>query len=96
MLRDILLREVPVVLRTGLYAIPALIGATVLVLASRTGIHSVTVPIIAASTCFAIRLVGIHFDIEIPKPRGTTHPRANAPESTSDRLTDPPAGPNAQ
>src|SRR3954452_7728895 len=33
MLRDVLLRQVPTVLREGLYAIPALLGATVLVLA---------------------------------------------------------------
>src|SRR3954467_7109630 len=33
MLRDVLLREVPTVLREGLYAIPALLGATVLVIA---------------------------------------------------------------
>ena len=32
-LRDVLLREVPVVLRTGLYAIPALIGASIVVAA---------------------------------------------------------------
>ena len=29
MLRDVLVLEIPVVLRTGLYAIPALIGAAV-------------------------------------------------------------------
>jgi uncharacterized membrane protein YeiH len=33
MLRDVLLRQVPTVLREGLYAIPALLGATVLVVA---------------------------------------------------------------
>jgi uncharacterized membrane protein YeiH len=34
MLRDILLREVPIVLREGLYAVPDLLGAAVVVGAS--------------------------------------------------------------
>jgi uncharacterized membrane protein YeiH len=67
-LRDILLRDIPVVLRTGLYAIPALIGAAVVVIASRTGIRSLAIPIIAAAVCFVIRLAGIHFDLNVPKP----------------------------
>ena len=37
MLRDLLLREVPTVLREGLYAIPALLGASVLVVAQQLG-----------------------------------------------------------
>jgi uncharacterized membrane protein YeiH len=66
-LRDILLRDVPVVLRTGLYAIPALIGAAVVVIASQIGIRSLTVPIVGAGVCFIIRLAGIHFDLNVPK-----------------------------
>jgi uncharacterized membrane protein YeiH len=66
-LRDILLREVPVVLRTGLYAIPALIGASILVIASQAGTRSLAVPIIAAGVCFAIRVAGVHFDLNVPK-----------------------------
>ena len=66
-LRDILLGEIPVVLRTGLYAIPALIGATIVVLASENGIHNVAVPIIGAGVCFLIRLAGLHFDLNVPR-----------------------------
>src|SRR3546814_12601867 len=33
-LRDVLVREIPVVLRAGLYAVPALVGATIVVIAS--------------------------------------------------------------
>jgi len=40
MLRDILLREVPTVLRTGLYAIPALVGASIVVVASESATTS--------------------------------------------------------
>ena len=37
MLRDVLLRDVPTVLRQDLYAIPALLGAGVLVVAQEAG-----------------------------------------------------------
>ena len=66
MLRDVLLREIPGVLRGGLYAIPALIGAAIVASASRLGAHGVTFPIVAAAICFAVRLAGIHFDLNLP------------------------------
>jgi uncharacterized membrane protein YeiH len=67
--RDILVREIPAVLRTGLYAIPALIGAAVVVAASEAGTHNLIFPIAAAGVCFAIRLAGLYFDLNVPKPR---------------------------
>lgn len=66
-LRDILLREVPVVLRAGLYAIPALVGAAVVVVASEAGSDAVAVPIVGAAACFAIRLAGIFLDLSVPR-----------------------------
>lgn len=69
-LRDVLVREIPVVLRAGLYAIPALIGATIVVAASRSGSHSLAVPIVGAAACFLIRLAGIHFDLNVPRAAG--------------------------
>jgi uncharacterized membrane protein YeiH len=69
-LRDILLRDIPVVLRTGLYAIPAPTGAAVVVIASQIGTRSLAVPIIAAGVCFVIRVAGIRFDLNVPKARG--------------------------
>ena len=66
MLRDILLREVPVVLREGLYAIPALAGAAVVVGASEAGTHGLAFPIIGAAVCFGIRLIGIRWDVNVP------------------------------
>lgn len=66
-LRDVLLREIPVVLRSGLYAVPALIGASVVVIASEGGSRNVAFPIVAAAVCFAIRLAGVHFDLGVPR-----------------------------
>jgi uncharacterized membrane protein YeiH len=69
-LRDILLRDIPVVLRTGLYAIPALTGAAILVIAAQAGTRSLAVPIIAAAVCFIVRVLGIYFDVNVPKAPG--------------------------
>jgi uncharacterized membrane protein YeiH len=69
MLRDVLLRQVPVVLREGLYAIPALAGAAVVVGASKAGTHGLAFPIVGAALCFAIRLAGIHWRVDVPTAR---------------------------
>lgn len=68
--RDVLLREIPVVLRTGLYAIPALLGAAVVVIASEAGQHNLAVPILGAAACLAIRLAGLYLDLNVPRAPG--------------------------
>jgi len=66
MLRDVIVREVPQVLRSGLYAIPALIGAAIVVVAQRTG-HSGVVPqLVGVVVCFGIRVLGIRYDLSLP------------------------------
>jgi len=65
-LRDLLVREIPVVLRSGLYAIPALIGASIVVIASKSGTHNLAFPIVGAAVCFLIRLAGVYFDVNMP------------------------------
>jgi uncharacterized membrane protein YeiH len=67
--RDILVREIPVVLRTGLYAIPALLGAAVVVTASNSGVHSLAVPLMGAAVCFVIRLAGLYYDLSVPRAK---------------------------
>jgi uncharacterized membrane protein YeiH len=73
MLRDILVRQIPVVLRTGLYAIPALIGAAIVAVASELGTHNLAVPIVAAAVCFLIRVGGLYFDVNVPQAPGRAH-----------------------
>jgi uncharacterized membrane protein YeiH len=68
-LRDILVRQIPVVLREGLYAIPALLGAAVVVGAARSGAHGPAAPILAAAVCFGIRLAGLAFGLNVPRAR---------------------------
>ena len=67
-LRDILLRDIPVVLRTGLYAIPALVGASIIVAAAKSGTHNLAFPIVGAAVCFGIRMTGVYFNLSVPHP----------------------------
>jgi uncharacterized membrane protein YeiH len=73
-LRDVLIRQVPSVLRSGLYAIPALIGATVTVVALRLGFYGIPVAIGAAALCFAIRMLGVRYGLNAPSPRASPEP----------------------
>jgi uncharacterized membrane protein YeiH len=66
MLRDLLVREIPVVLREGLYAIPALVGAAIVVVAWESGTRGLAFPIIGAAVCFAIRILGLYRGINVP------------------------------
>jgi uncharacterized membrane protein YeiH len=66
-LRDVLVRRIPVVLREGLYAIPALLGASIVVGASRAGAHGLAAPILGALACFTIRLAGLAFGLNVPR-----------------------------
>jgi uncharacterized membrane protein YeiH len=74
--RDVLIGEVPVVLRSGLYAIPALVGALVMVVAGELGVAGVPAAIGGAALCFVIRLVGVHYDLDAPGPPGTARDSA--------------------
>src|SRR3954452_7770354 len=65
-LRDVLLRDVPVVLRHDLYAIPALLGAAILVLAQKSGTSSPVFPIFAAGVCIGVRLAGLKYGVNVP------------------------------
>jgi uncharacterized membrane protein YeiH len=67
MLRDILVREVPTVLRGGLYAIPALVGAAIVVVAYHAGDRTIVFPIVGAVVCFLMRMVGLRYGIGLPR-----------------------------
>ena len=73
-LRDVLIRQIPTVLRSGLYAIPALIGATVTVVATQLGGYGPPAAIGAAVLCFGIRMVGVRYGLNAPTPRAVPEP----------------------
>jgi uncharacterized membrane protein YeiH len=68
MLRDVLLREVPTVLREGLYAVPALLGAAVLAAAQQAGSTSPVFPVLGVVVCVVVRLFGLRYDVNVPTP----------------------------
>jgi uncharacterized membrane protein YeiH len=65
-IRDVLVRRVPAVLTSGLYAIPALVGAAIVVTAVRTGVYGVPAALGAAAACFLIRAAGIRYNLNAP------------------------------
>jgi uncharacterized membrane protein YeiH len=65
-LRDVLLRDVPTVLRHDLYAIPALLGAAVLVIAQQSGHDSPVFPVLGITLCVGLRLVGLRYGVNVP------------------------------
>jgi uncharacterized membrane protein YeiH len=73
-LRDVLIRQIPSVLRSGLYAIPALIGATITVVAVRLHAYGLPVAIGAAAVCFAVRMLGVRYGLNAPTPREAPEP----------------------
>ncbi|MGH2889133.1 MAG: trimeric intracellular cation channel family protein [Solirubrobacteraceae bacterium] len=88
MLRDVLLRQVPTVLRSELYAVPALIGAGILVGGHATGSRSAVFPILGALVCFAIRVAGMRYGIEFPvapSERSAERPAEGPPERPAER-----------
>jgi uncharacterized membrane protein YeiH len=68
-LRDVLVRRIPSVLSSGLYAIPALIGATATVVMTELHRYGLATAVSAAALCFVIRVVGVHYRIDAPMPR---------------------------
>ena len=70
-IRDTLVRQIPSVLHSELYAIPAVIGAAVTVATIRAGVYGVTAALGAAAVCFVIRMLGVGFRLNAPAPPGT-------------------------
>ena len=69
-LRDVLVGRIPTVLRSELYAIPALVGATIAVAAARAGADGPPAALGAAAACFLVRMLGVRFDLHAPGPPG--------------------------
>ena len=69
-LRDVLVRQVPAVLQSGLYAIPALIGAAITVATTRADVFGPITAVTAAATCFLLRMAGVRYDLNAPRPPG--------------------------
>ena len=72
MVRDILLAEVPAVLRADIYALAALAGAAVVVIGQFLHLPAIAATVVGALLCFGLRLMAIR--------RGWHLPMAGRPE----------------
>jgi uncharacterized membrane protein YeiH len=66
MARDILLAEIPLVLRSELYAIAGLAGATIVVLGDRLHLSSTLATVTGAALCFSLRVVAVRRGWHLP------------------------------
>jgi len=69
MVRDILVGEIPTVLRTELYAVAALIGAAVMVAGRMLHVPSSAAAIVGAITCFGLRFMAMRRGWQLPTAR---------------------------
>lgn len=81
MARDILVAEIPTVLRADIYAVAALAGAGVVVIGHVLPIPATAATIVGALLCFGLRLMAIH--------RGWRLPIARRPERPTDQKNGP-------
>ena len=69
MVRDVLVREIPTVLRTELYAVAALIGAAVVVVGRMLHIPSSVAAVAGAVLCFGLRFMAMRRGWQLPVAR---------------------------
>ena len=69
MVRDVLVADVPAVLRSDLYAVAALVGATVVVVGGMLQLPSIAVAVGGAGLCFGLRMAAIWRGWQLPVAR---------------------------
>jgi uncharacterized membrane protein YeiH len=73
-LRDVLAGQVPEVLRRELYAVPALLGAAIVVVAHHVGHLTASVVWGSVLIVFVVRMMAVVLDLNAPKPLRTGEP----------------------
>jgi uncharacterized membrane protein YeiH len=81
MTRDILVMEIPQVLRSDLYAVAALAGASVVVIGDRLDFSYGVSALTGAALCFGLRLMAIRFGWHLPVAYLSAQRRAEADPS---------------
>jgi uncharacterized membrane protein YeiH len=69
LVRDVLLAEIPTVLRADLYAVAALAGAAVVVIGHLLHLPSPAATLVGAALCFGLRVMAIRRGWQLPKAR---------------------------
>ncbi len=81
MVRDVLVREIPTVLRTELYAVAALIGAAVVVIGRMLDVPSGAAAGVGAVLCFGLRFMAIRRGWQLPIARPLKQSETNVNRS---------------
>ena len=85
--RDLLLAEVPLVLRAELYAVAALAGASVVAMGSALGFPLHLTAPAGAALCFGLRMMALHYGWHLPMALQASRspPLDNPPDSDTPR-----------
>jgi uncharacterized membrane protein YeiH len=79
-MRDVLCREVPLILRREIYATASIAGATVFVVLTSLGVPGPLGALPTVATVFGLRLTALRLDLHDPSPR----PKDEEPPSTDE------------
>lgn len=79
--RDLLVTEIPSVLRTDFYAVAALVGAIVVVIGHLLRLPVNETALVGVALCFGIRLSAIYYGWQVPKARPSRQPKSEAQKS---------------
>jgi len=74
MVRDILVAEIPAVLRAEIYALAALAGAAVVVTGEQLHVPAIAATVVGALLCFGLRLIAIRRGWHLPTARRPDRP----------------------
>ena len=89
MLRDVLVAQIPTVLRAELYAVAALAGAVVVVVGHVLNLPPTAMAIAGAALCFGIRLVAIRRGWRLPVAGRPMQPESEANVARDHREDEP-------
>jgi uncharacterized membrane protein YeiH len=90
MMRDVLLAEIPAVLRSELYAVAALAGAGVVVIGHLLQLPAVPIAIAGVALCFGLRVMAIRHGWQLPVARFIDQERPTADREDSAQHRDEP------
>jgi uncharacterized membrane protein YeiH len=79
--RDILVAEIPTVLRADLYAVAALAGASVVVIGDRLQLPSLVMAAVGGGLCFGLRFMAVRHGWHLPHARQSHHTFGARPRS---------------
>ena len=83
--RDVLLTEIPQVLRSDLYAVAALAGASIVVVGHMLGLSFGVSASVGGAVCFGLRFMAIRHGWHLPMARLSAHRRTEESLPTNEK-----------